>query len=386
MVELEPLTDTCISILSQKLSRMSNRDIDLGEWLHWFSFDIITSITFSNRLGFMEREEDVSGIIDAIEGRLFYNSVVGQAPWLHNFLLGSPIIAALASKVPSLARLNSARYIVSFAAKQLERYQNSEKAMPEYRDMLARFKRNSNDGEGVMSDQELLSHSASNIFAGADTTAISLRSMFYYLCKNPRCYTRLVGEIDSMDSKGRLSEIVSFAESNQMKYLQACMKEAMRLHPAVGMLLERLVPRGGAIIAGRWIPEGTIVGANPWVLARDKKVYGEDADVYRPERWLEADEKLLKLMERNFLAVSAEPPSIDLMSITNDELQFGSGSRTCLGKNISLLEMSKLVPQILRHFTVELADPAAEWHLSDHWFVKQTGVICRVRRRKEAQY
>ena len=319
MVQLEPLIDTCISILLQKLAGISNHDIDLGQWLHWFSFDVITSITFSNRLGFMEREEDISGIIDAIEGRLFYNSVIGQAPSLHSVLLGNPIVAALANKIPSLARLNSARSIVSFAAKQLERYQNEDRAVPEYRDMLARFKGYS-DGEGVMSDQELLSHSANNIFAGADTTAISLRSIFYYLCKNPYCYTRLVGEIDSMDSEGNLSEIVSFAESSQMVYLQACMKEAMRLHPAVGMLLERLVPEGGATIAGKWIPEGTIVGANPWVLARDKKVYGEDADVYRPERWLNPDEKLLKLMERNFLAVSAKPPSIEHVSITNNDV------------------------------------------------------------------
>lgn len=63
------------------------------------------------------------------------------------------------------------------------------------------------------------------------------------------------------------------------------------------------------------------------------------------------------------------------------ECQFGAGSRTCLGKNISIIEMSKLVPQILRHFTVELADPAGEWHLSDYNLVKQTGVICRVRSR-----
>ena len=308
MVELEPLTDKCISILSQKLSMMPNRDIDLGEWLHWFAFDVITSITFSNCLGFMEREEDISGIIDAIGGRLCYNSVVGQAPWLHKFLLGNPIIAALASKIPSLARLNSARFLLNFAAKQLERYQNPEKDVPDYRDMLAGFKRYSN-GEEVMSDGELLSHSATNILAGADTTAVSLRSMFYYLCKNSRCYTRVVHEIDSLESEGKLSEMVTFAESSQMKYLQACMKEAMRLHPAVGMLLERIVPDGGATIAGKWIPEGTIVGANPWVLARDKKVYGEDADAYRPERWLEAHDKALKLMERNFLAVSPKPPS-----------------------------------------------------------------------------
>ena len=68
-------------------------------------------------------------------------------------------------------------------------------------------------------------------------------------------------------------------------------------------------------------------------------------------------------MERNFLA-------------------FGSGTRTCIGKNISLLEMSKLVPQLLRRFDFELSDPDKEWVLHDYWFVKQTGLICKVKDRK----
>ncbi len=45
--------------------------------------------------------------------------------------------------------------------------------------------------------------------------------------------------------------------------------------------------------------------------------------------------------------------------------------------------MSKLVPQILRNFTIELADPETEWTLTDHWFVKQTGLICQITRRNK---
>ena len=141
-------------------------------------------------------------------------------------------------------------------------------------------------------------------FAGSDTTAISLRSMFYYLCKNPRCYRKVVEEIDEMDQRGNLADTVSFADANKMQYLQACMKEAMRMHPAVGQLLERVVPEGGFTLSGVRLPQGTIVGMNPWVPGRDRKTYGRDADLYRPERWLEADAEQLKLMERNFLAVS----------------------------------------------------------------------------------
>ncbi len=361
MVELEPLTDVCIKILEQKLEGVQGRDVDFGTWLHWYAFDVITSITFSNRLGFMEQEKDVGGIIEAIEGRLMYNSVIGQAPYLHDCFLGNRFIETIANLIPALARLNKARYIVQFAATQLDRYKSKDAVGIDYRDMLDRFKRHK-DGVEVMSDKELLSHASSNIFAGSDTTAISLRSMFYYFCKNPDAYRKLVAEVDHLDAQGKLSDPITFAESNRMPYLQASMKEAMRMHPAVGLLLERVVPEGGATIAGRFLPTGTIVGANPWVVARDKAVYGEDADHFRPERWLEADAAELKLMDRNYLA-------------------FGAGARTCLGKNISLLEMSKLVPQILRSWKVELTHPQKEWELADYWFVKQTGLICRITKR-----
>jgi len=78
------------------------------------------------------------------------------------------------------------------------------------------------------------------------------------------------------------------------------------MHPAVGLLLERLVPKGGADLGGVWLPEDTIVGMNPWVAARDKDIYDQPYE-FKPERWLDADEKQFKLMERNFLAVSFQP-------------------------------------------------------------------------------
>lgn len=162
LVELEPMTDTCIEILQNKLNVMQGKDIDLGEWLQWYAFDVITSITFSNRLGFMEEEKDVAGIINAIEGRLAYNSVIGEVPCLHKYLLGNPVVGRIANLIPALARLNSAGYIATFAAKQLERYKSTDKSSDQLRDMLARFRR-SRDGEEVMTDKELLSHATSNM-------------------------------------------------------------------------------------------------------------------------------------------------------------------------------------------------------------------------------
>ena len=54
-----------------------------------------------------------------------------------------------------------------------------------------------------------------------------------------------------------------------------------------------------------------------------------------------------------------------------------------MGKNISLLEMSELVSQLYRQFDFGLTDPEKEWKLHDYWFVRQTGLICKVKRRNK---
>jgi cytochrome P450 len=58
------------------------------------------------------------------------------------------------------------------------------------------------------------------------------------------------------------------------------------------------------------------------------------------------------------------------------------GSRTCIGKNISLMEMAKVIPQIIRNFELELVNPKEEWTTRNRWFVKQTNFFVNVSQRK----
>jgi cytochrome P450 len=77
----------------------------------------------------------------------------------------------------------------------------------------------------------------------------------------------------------------------------------------------------------------------------DKGVFGDDAELYRPERWL-YNEELCK----TDIGKQGEESRVKEMNGTM--FQFGMGSRTCIGKNISLLEIYKLVPSMLRRFEV----------------------------------
>ncbi|KAI7135816.1 hypothetical protein KC343_g21610, partial [Hortaea werneckii] len=116
--------------------------------------------------------------------------------------------------------------------------------------------------------------------------------------------------------------------------------------------LERVVPPQGIEILGEHIRGGTIVGCNAWVLHRRAEIFGSDVDAFRPERWLEAKSDQLKEMKATMF-------------------QFGAGARTCIGKNISLLEIYKLVPTFLRNFEIELEKPGTEWKTWNAWFVRQ---------------
>jgi len=129
-----------------------------------------------------------------------------------------------------------------------------------------------------------------------------MQSFFYLMLKEPRVYARVCEEVDAAHKDGQLSPLPTWAEAAQLTYFQCALKESMRLRPAVGLNITRLVPPGGAEIAGSRYPGGVEVAVNGWVLHRDKEIFGQDADVYRPERWLEDKEKA-KIMDRHMYQV-----------------------------------------------------------------------------------
>ncbi len=131
-----------------------------------------------------------------------------------------------------------------------------------------------------------------------------MQSFFLHVLADPRVYKTLVAEVEAAVADGSLpaSGNVSWAEGQGLAYFQACLKEAMRVRPAVGVNITRLVPPEGAELDGHFFPGGTRVAVNGWVLHRDKPMFGQDADLYRPERWTE-DEERARRMERYMFQV-----------------------------------------------------------------------------------
>ncbi|KAJ5805942.1 uncharacterized protein N7503_003544, partial [Penicillium pulvis] len=381
LVAMEAYVSECTSVLFQRLSELaaSAQTFDLQQWMQYYAFDVIGSITLQKRFGFLDAGADQNGLIAALHSYLVYSARVGVYSEWHPLL----------SKLVMLLPMSGISHLQAFAEQQISTASNNlghgrddSVKVGQGGSFLTRLLKMHSDDPSKMSKADIFTTCITNIGAGSDTTSVSLTSVMYRLMANPSKYEMLCAEIHEADKQGNLSSpYVSFQEAQKLPYLQACIKEALRMHPATGLPLARVVPEGGTTLCGKFFPAGSIVGVNAWVIHSNKGVFGPDAELYRPERWLESSE-LSSAMDRNFMAVCLTG-ILNLFLLHDSKClqkpQFGGGARTCIGKNISLLEIGTLVPNLIRAFHFELVNQNLEPECENVWFVKQKNIRCKVR-------
>jgi cytochrome P450 len=141
---------------------------------------------------------------------------------------------------------------------------------------------------------------------------------------------------------------VSFKTCKAIPYLDAVVREALRMLPGVSLSLERYVPEGGYRFRNSdFVPQGAMVAVNPYLVCRHKSVWGADADEFRPERWLRDEEG----------GETEEEFAARLRKMNDAHLSFGAGSRICLGKSMGLMQVYKVVATLATLYDVELVDP-----------------------------
>jgi cytochrome P450 len=96
--------------------------------------------------------------------------------------------------------------------------------------------------------------------AGSDTSATIIRVVFLYVITSPLLLSKLRKELDDAIRDGHVSSPIRDSEGRQLRFLQACIKEAFRLWPPVTGLLQKVVAPEGDTIDGKFVPGGTFVG------------------------------------------------------------------------------------------------------------------------------
>ncbi|KAK8062863.1 cytochrome P450 [Apiospora hydei] len=329
--------------------------------------EFCTTLESRYPIGFLEKGCDFNGVLHAAKKSTDYFAAVSQIPVLDYWLDKNPVHRI---GPPSFgAAVNIAlQHLVDRSQGTDSSYHDP--AQPDYLDKFIEVKKS--DPETV-DDSMIISYLMINLLAGADTTAITLRSVFYYGIRDLAVWSRLQKELDGIvEDKTRP---VSWRDARSSPYLEAVMREAIRMLPGVAMNLERYVPEGRLVIPSatsteaskdqdqnqRFVPAGTIVGLNPYVVARNTSVYGDDADAFRPDRWLKGEEEPEAAYQARLAAMNAA------------DLSFGAGARVCIGKNLALLQAYKVVATLAVRYDIELANLASRWRVTNSWFPRQEG-------------
>jgi cytochrome P450 len=222
------------------------------------------------------------------------------------------------------------RTVQEFMSGYIEKALNAEKT--EIRDRDQERYSFAEEFSKLTDDRELIRGGLLNLLlAGRDTTSGLLSNLFFMLARNPDTYAKLAEEVRTTVSK--TGEPPSLEDLRLMKFLRGCINESLRLHPPIPRnsreaLRDTTLPTGGGPNRTEpiFVPQGTQVGYQIFSMHRRKDVYGEDADQFVPERWV----------ERGLRPGWAFLP-------------FNGGPRVCIGQQFALNLASYIVCRLVQH-------------------------------------
>jgi len=194
--------------------------------------------------------------------------------------------------------------------------------------------------------------SHANSLAGSETTSSALAGLFARLIYNPPTHQKLVQEIRAAFAS---KDDICHEKISQLPYTNACINEALRVHPPVPAGPLRRVPGQGSTIDGHWVPGGTTVSVGMWAASHNAANW-RDPDEFIPERWIDGSY------------------SQDVKKATQP---FSLGPRACLGKkyellsvgtegltffSLAMMEMRLAIVYLLWHFDISSVDGAPLWN------------------------
>lgn len=189
--------------------------------------------------------------------------------------------------------------------------------------------------DDMLTPESLKNMAMQFLLAGRETTAQTLGWFFLLLSQHPEVEAKLRKELSQQPTTSNGSDEIPMAGLHQCVYLEAALKETVRLYPSAP-ITARDAAEDTTLSDGTFIPKGVRVGLPGYAMARLPSIWGPDAAQFSPERWIDAATgKLVKVSTYKFVS-------------------FHAGPRTCIGMNLAMLEMKIAIAYILRSFKVEV--------------------------------
>ncbi|KAJ5257242.1 hypothetical protein N7478_013346 [Penicillium angulare] len=318
--EQQPLigqyVDMFIDCLNTITQQDPDRKIEMVRLFNLTTFDIMGDLTFGESLDLLAGTGDdnwVTAIFASVKASSL-RRMGRYATWMAFFVQKS---------IPETLKIKSLMHYSSCMKRVDKRIDASHKAeRPDIWGLVMNQKE-----ELQLSKAEMYANSQIFMLAGTETTATALSGLTYQLLMNPEKLETITKEIRETFQKDSDIGLIALG---QMKYLNACIDEGLRIYPPVPIGLPRLAPSGGMV---------TAVSVNHWATYRNPRNF-QRPNEFLPERWL----------------------SSEFVSDNKSAFQpFSFGPRNCLGKNLAYHEMRIILAKFLYNFDLTLTPESVGW-------------------------
>ncbi|KAH8897491.1 cytochrome P450, partial [Thozetella sp. PMI_491] len=327
MIDQQPIIMTYVDLLLKRLHEQCDggrQAMDMVAWYNWTTFDIVGDLTFGEPF-------------DCLQNSAYH-------PWIAN-IFGSMKNLAFSSqlaKIPILEGLLM-RFLPKSIRHKMEAHHaltlakvNKRLAMEpgrlDFTDHMMTQK-----GSVSVTFEEMLQTFSTLVIAGSETTATALSAATYYLSTHPEVLAKLNTEVRSQFTSEREIDLTTV---QNLPYMLAVLKEAMRVYPPLPTGGPRMIAEEGDVILDRFVPGGTVVHAWNWPICHHPDYFAMP-ESFIPERWLD-DNRFANDKREAFLP-------------------FSFGPRDCLGQNLAYSEMKLILARLVWNFDIKGVPGSQNW-------------------------
>ncbi|KAM3560310.1 hypothetical protein ARSEF4850_003728 [Beauveria asiatica] len=342
------------------------RPVDMAEKAQFLALDIIGDIFIGKPFGYLKQDQDLYNFNKINMSSLPILTFVSILPGIADVIHTWPFRLALPKEEDQVGFGRLLKFVTKSVEAAMHRNEIKEGGMVQ-KHVHNDLTKNEMIQQGFVAMYVhccAYSSSRANVhasIAGSNTTAHTILMTLLSIIAAPWAVKALQKEID--EARPSVHDPISWREIRQLPYLQAVIKEGLRMWPPVSGLGFKLVPPGGEHIDGHFVPGGTEIGQAFLAVGRSKQIWGADADVFRPERWLCAREADLNRMSK----------AVDT--------HFGGGKFSCLGKPMAMMELHKTVYELMKRFDMAIIHPDKPMKTKASIFVCDTDFWVTLRKR-----
>lgn len=316
-----------IHSLLEKCARVSNPVVDVSKTVATLAVDIICRMAFGRKYseeeaygnkGFEEMIKEFGYLLGAVD----IGDFIPYLKWMD--------LQGLGRRQKAICKIADAFY-----EKLIEEHlaQKEIRETRDFVDVLLALSEH-NGGEVNIRRDNIKAILLDMLHAGSDAPSTALEWAMSELLRRPLVMEKAQEELEKVVG---LNRMVSESDLPNLFYLQAVVKETLRLYPSAPLLAphESMEP---CTVCGYEIPAGTRVIVNAWAIGRDPKSW-EDAEEFKPERFTQSPYN-----------------SVDVRGQDFQLIPFGSGRRGCPGMQLGLVILEFVLAQLLHCFDWRLPD------------------------------